>query len=87
MEVILKDLGNQITITHVQATKLKNGEALMMLTWNDPQVNQYNATLAWYLVTGIIFTSNETEAFIYFNNGNADGNSYSLVSEAIFIEG
>lgn len=88
MEVILKTLdGNTITITHAQATKLKNGKALMILTWNDPPVNSVNATLAWYLVTGIIFTDNETEAIIYFNNGNADGNDYSMASGYVRIQG
>lgn len=87
MEVILKQLGNTITITRAQAQKLQNGEAIMMLTWANPPISQHDTQMAWYLVTGIIFIDNGANAIIYFNNGNADGNDYGMESEYIIIQG
>lgn len=87
MEVILKQLGNIITITRAQAKKLQNGEAIMMLTWANPPINSDNTQMAWYLVTGIRFIANGANAIIYFNNGNADGNDYGIESESIRIQG
>lgn len=87
MEVILKPLGDTITITRAQAQKLQNGEAIMMLTWANPPISHNLTQMAWYLVTGMIFIDNGANAIIYFNNGNADGNDYGMESESIRIQG
>lgn len=88
MEVILKQLGDTITITRAQAQKLKNGEAIMMLTWANLPINNQITKMAWYLVTGITFIENgANDAIIYFNNGNADGNDYGIESDSILILG
>ena len=87
MEVILKQLGNKIIITRAQAQKLQNGEALMMLTWANPPIGHTSTQMAWYLVTGMIFEDNGASAIIYFNNGNADGNDYSMASGYVRIQG
>lgn len=87
MEVILKQLGNKIIITRAQAQKLQNGEAIMMLTWANPPISPNSYKMAWYLVTGMVFKDNGAEAIIYFNNGNIDGNDYSMESEYVIIQG